>query len=324
MTQSPIAYIVFNRPRHTRESFAVIRKQQPAQLFIIADGPRVDHPTDRENCNAVREIVSAIDWPCEVHQLFSEQNLGCKLRVSSGLNWVFDQVESAIILEDDCVPHPDFFYFCDELLHRFANNTQIGVITGNNFQAGRKRGDASYYFSKYNHCWGWATWRRAWKKYHVDLPDWPEWKNSLDWIQKTPDPIERKVWSEIFDRVWRGEIDTWDYQWTACVWRHNMLTATPNVNLVTNIGFGPDATHTVADSELAGMAVSPLGKLIHTAEVKQNIVADCFVFNHNFGGLTHPDRLNNRLKRRLEQLFRAPAWFVKKVKNILGINTSAR
>ena len=324
MTKSPIAYIVFNRPRHTRESFAAIRAQQPTQLFIIADGPRVGHPADRENCKAVREIVSAIDWPCEVHRLFAEQNMGCKLRVSSGLNWVFDQVESAIILEDDCVPHPDFFYFCDELLNRYLNDPRVGVITGNNFQAGKKRGNASYYFSKYNHCWGWATWQRAWKNYRVDIPDWPEWKNSAEWLQKMPDPIERKVWADILDRVWRGEIDTWDYQWTACVWHQNMLTATPNVNLVTNIGFGPDATHTVTESDQAGMTVKPLGTLTHPPSVKQNIAADRFVFDHNFGGLAHPDRFYNRLKRRQERLFRAPAWLFKKIKNILGINTSPR
>lgn len=318
MVNSPIAYIVFNRPRHTRETFETIRAQQPTQLFIIADGPRVGHPTDRDRCQEVREIVSNIDWPCKVHRLYADQNMGCKLRVSSGLTWVFEQVESAIILEDDCVPHPDFFTFCDELLDRFAHDPLVGVITGNNFQNGKKRGNASYYFSKYNHCWGWATWRRAWEGYQVDIPYWPAWKISADWTKKMPNPIERKVWTNILDRVWRGEVDTWDYQWTAWVWRKGMLTATPNVNLVTNIGFGPDATHTVAEDDIGGLATDSLGPLIHPISIKQNVAADKYVFDHNFGGLVHPDRIMNRIIRRRDQLLRAPSWFIKKIKKIFN------
>jgi len=138
MTDISIAYIIFNRPRHTRETFQAIRDARPARLFIIADGPRPSHPTDAERCRAVREIVADIDWPCEVQRNYADQNLGLKRRVSSGLDWVFSQVESAIILEDDCLPHPDFFPFCQDLLERYKDDERVWTITGNNNQDGKK------------------------------------------------------------------------------------------------------------------------------------------------------------------------------------------
>jgi hypothetical protein len=315
---TPIAYIIFNRPRQTAQTFAAIRAQKPRHLLIIADGPRKNHPTDIERCQETRAIVNDIDWPCHVQLNYSDENLGCKRRVSSGLDWVFEQVESAIVLEDDCLPNNDFFVFCDELLQRYATDERVWAITGNNFQGGRRRSDAAYYFSKYNHCWGWATWRRAWQHYRVDIPYWPEWKETKDWRKKTPDPVERKVWGSLLDRVRAGEIDTWDYQWTACVWYHGGLTATPNVNLVTNIGFGPDATHTVNANDQASLAALPLGQLTHPKAIRQNYRADRFVFNQNFGGSLHPDRIMNRFKWRVDQLKRSPKWLIKKVKTLFA------
>ena len=314
MSSVSIAYIIFNRPRHTRETFAAIRAQRPERLYVIADGPRVGHPTDAERCRETRAIVEHIDWPCEVFRHYADENMGCKRRVSSGLDWVFEQTEQAIILEDDCVPHPDFFTYCEDLLARYAQDSRVWVITGNNFQDGTKRGDAAYYFSKYNHCWGWATWRRAWQHYRVDIPFWTTWQHSSDWQSKTPDKVERKVWSDLLDRVQSGQIDTWDYQWTACVWYHSGLTATPNSNLVTNIGFGPDATHTVTEGDQEGLAIHSLGPLTHPKRVRRDRAADRFVFDRNFGGKEHPDRLRNRLIRRGDQMLRAPAWLAKKIK----------
>lgn len=316
MSNAAIAYIIFNRPHHTLNTFKAIRAQRPSKLFLIADGARTGHPTDIQRCKEARAVVANIDWPCEVFHNYSEENLGCKRRVSSGLDWVFSQVDSAIVLEDDCLPHPDFFNFCNNLLDRYKNDDRIWVITGNNFQDGKKRGDASYYFSKFNHCWGWATWRRAWQKYQLDMPYWAEWKQSADWNNKTTDLVERKIFTELFDRVSRGEIDTWDYQWTACVWYHGGLTATPNVNLVTNIGFGPDATHTVADDNLEGMPSSALGNLTHPTAVRQDVAADRYVFDRNFGGKEHPDRLKNRIKQFGVQLLRAPLWLIRKLKKL--------
>ena len=313
MTTTPVAYIVFNRPQHTEKTFSVLRKVRPSQLFIIADGPRPGHPTDAERCAAVREIVANVDWPCEVHRRYAESNLGLKKNVSSGLDWVFGEVERAIVLEDDCVAHPDFFRFCDELLERYAIDVRVAVVTGNNFQHGHKRGDASYYFSKYNHCWGWATWRRAWQQYQGGLPFWPEWSQSADWCEKTPDPVEQRYWSKIFERVRAGQIDSWAYPWTASVWFHGGLTATPNVNLVSNIGFGEDATHTTSrKSEHAELPTSPIGLIVHPDCVAQDKAADSWAFDYHFGGR------NQRFPRSLFLLPRRIAGFAfRKAKALL-------
>ncbi len=309
MSDLAVVFIVFNRPRHTKESFECIRAQKPRKLFVIADGPRKDSLDDSQKCLAVREIVEGIDWPCEVHRNYATENMGLKKRISSGLNWVFEQVEEAIILEDDCVPHPDFFWYCEDLLERYKNDPRVWVITGNNFQHGRQRGDASYYFSKFGHCWGWATWRRAWQHFDGAISFWPEWKGSSDWNKKMPDPLERKYWIEILDRVYAGRIDSWGYPWLATLWFHGALTAIPQVNLVTNIGVGPDGTHTVALQDEPGIPAKPLGLLTHPVEVKQNVVADQYFFDHDLGGLNQkfprkylvfPKRVINKLIRLLK------------------------
>ncbi|MEP1469840.1 MAG: glycosyltransferase family 2 protein [Halieaceae bacterium] len=316
--QTPVAYIVFNRPQHTEKTFAVLRKLQPAHLFIIADGPRSSHPTDAERCLAVRKIVDQVDWPCEVRRNYADSNLGLKRRISSGLDWVFEEVERAIILEDDCVAHPDFFTFCDDLLDRFADNEKIYVITGNNFQNGHWRGEASYYFSRYNHCWGWATWRRAWKNYEGDLPFWPEWHDSKDWQETVTDRRERRYWGRIFDHVCSNKIDSWAYPWTACVWKSGGLTATPNVNLVSNIGFGSDSTHTASlNSPFAAMATKALGQITHPSAVVRDAEADGHVFDQHFRR-SWSHTLLRAVETSYRFLKRRVAWCVKQMRSSLG------
>jgi hypothetical protein len=307
MTKTPIAYIVFNRPQHTEKTFAVLREQRPTHLFIIADGPRPGHLTDAERCATVRKIVEQIDWPCEVHRNYAESNLGLKRRVSSGLDWVFNQVERAIVLEDDCVAHPDFFHFCDELLERYAEDERVSVITGNNFQNGQKRGEASYYFSKFNHCWGWATWRRAWQHYQGELPFWPEWKESVDWVKKIPDKVERKFWTNIFNRVHAGKLNSWSYPWTASVWHIGGLTATPSVNLVSNVGFDEQGTHTqFASNPLANMNTHELGVIEHPNSIFANEKADHYIFEEVLGGknMRYPNLIFNLPRRMLAAILR--------------------
>lgn len=302
MTHSaPIALFVYNRPYHTRKSFAAIRAERPSRLLIIADGPRPGYPSDNKNCQEVREILENIDWPCEIDRNYADKNLGLKARVSSGLDWVFQQVDRAIILEDDCVPHPDFFTFCTNLLDYYESDDRVSVITGNNFQNNKQRGNASYYFSKYNNCWGWATWSRAWQLYQGDIPFWPDWQKSKAWKKLLPDRLERKYWSSIFDQVKREEIDSWAYPWTASVWFSGGLTATPNVNLVSNIGFGAESTHCRdPDSHLANIATHAMGKISHPEFVTQDIRADKFLFDHRYGGANF--RLKNRIFRLLRKV----------------------
>lgn len=309
-----VLFLVFNRPDTTALVFESIRNAKPPRLFVAADGPREGRAGESERVAQVREIATAVDWPCEVKTLFRDVNLGCKEAVSSAITWFFKQEEQGIVLEDDCLPCPDFFSFCETMLNHYAETENVWVITGDNFQGGMKRGDSSYYFSRYNHVWGWATWRRAWKYYDGDLTFWPYWKHSDDWVAKLPDKVERRYWSRIFTQMYNKEIDTWDYPWTATVWYHGALTVTPNMNLVSNIGFGVDATHTTsANHPLAGLPAHPLGdELRHPALVESDQAADRFAFDHVFDGryqrfpwslLRLPRRAGGFVYRRLKRGF---------------------
>lgn len=254
---TPVVLLVFNRPQHTRRIFEAIRSARPPKLLIVADGPRSDRPGEAERCAEVREICQQVDWPCEVITNFAPFNLGCKERVSSGLSWAFDQVEEAIILEDDCLPHPSFFPFCQELLKRYRDDTNVAVISGNCFlPGGYNRSFASYYYSRYSFIWGWATWRRTLKHYDVTMAKWPE-VNQQGWLEDSlqDEPSLVAYWRSIFTQVHNGLIDTWDYQLTFSLWLRGMISICPAQNLVSNIGFGADATHTTEYSPRANMPV---------------------------------------------------------------------
>jgi hypothetical protein len=235
--KSPVLFLVFNRPDTTKRVFETIRQAQPFQLFVAADGPRKNKSGEAEKCKDVRKIVhEGIDWDCEVKTLFRDKNLGCKVAVNSAINWFFEHVEEGIILEDDCLPHPTFFRFCEELLNKYRNDERIGLISGDNFQFGKNQRKYSYYFSRYIHIWGWATWRRVWKNYDVDMKLWPEIRDE-EWLQRWfGNKKLAKYWMRIFESVYRGKIDTWDYQLAFACWIQNYLTVLPNVNLVSNIG----------------------------------------------------------------------------------------
>lgn len=283
--KTAVLFLVFNRPDTTARVFESIRQARPPRLYVAADGPRPDRPSEAEKCEQVRQIATSVDWPCEIKTLFRDKNLGCKLAVSNAITWFFEQEEQGIILEDDCLPHPDFFIFCETLLERYKNDDRVFAITGDNFQNGQKRGAYSYYFSKYNHVWGWASWRRAWKYYDREITFWPKWRRSAEWRAVCPDAVERRYWEKIFDKMHAAKIDTWDYQWTATSWYQHALTVTPNVNLVSNIGFGEDATHTTSsDNILAELVTHSLGEIEHPAYVVQDSSADQYVFKQSIGG----------------------------------------
>lgn len=156
-----IVFLIFNRPEETARTFAAIKAARPSTLLVVADGPRLDRAGEQELCARTRTVIDGVDWPCEVLRNFADANIGCGRRVSSGLDWAFSQVDEAVILEDDCLPDPSFFPYCDELLERYRTDERIMMVSGNNFQNGASRTWDSYYFSRLPHCWGWATWRRA-------------------------------------------------------------------------------------------------------------------------------------------------------------------
>ena len=283
--KTAVLFLVFNRIDTTTKAFEEIRRTRPAKLYIAGDGPREENDEDIEKVKKVREIATRIDWPCEVKTLFRDENLGCKEGVSSAITWFFAHEERGIILEDDCVPHLDFFTFCESLLIRYAEDERVSVITGNNFQQGIKRGDASYYVSKYNHCWGWASWRRSWKDYQGDIKFWPKWKKSKDWLNYIPDRVERKYWENIFENVYLNKIDSWAYPWTCCNWRLGKISIAPNVNLVKNIGFErEDATHTKSKHISSNLEVYSMDFIKHPKHLKVDLEADLFDFNCHFGG----------------------------------------
>ncbi len=282
MLKTPVAFIIFNRPDLTQIVFNEIRKAEPKQLFVIADGPKT--PEEWKKCQAARDVIKQVDWDCEVLCNYSDVNLGCRERVSSGITWVFEHVEEAIILEDDCVPAPSFFSFCQTLLEHYRDDERIMVISGNNFQNGISRTKYSYYFSRYNHCWGWATWKRAWKYYDFNKEKWLEFKKENLLSQLFEDSTETKHWQEIFNRLFlEGKPNTWDYVWTFACWAQGGLSILPNQNLVSNIGFRSDATHTKGiDSTMGNLPTQDIWKIEHPPFIVRHQQADLYTFKNHF------------------------------------------
>ena len=275
---TPVAFLIFNRPHTTERVFAEIARARPPKLLVVADGPRPDRPGEELLCAQTRAVVERIDWDCEVLTNFAEQNMGCKKRIASGIDWIFTQVPEAIILEDDCLPEPSFFRFCEEMLIRYRDDERVGMVSGGNLQFGRRRGDSSYYFSRYTHIWGWATWRRAWQHYDRDIEQWPTFHQE-GWVQQLFDrPGEQLYWEQSFELVHEGKLDTWDCSWTFASLLRGMLQIVPNVNLISNIGFGADATHTHVVGEHANMPTAPIEfPLTHPQFLLANTEADRFI-----------------------------------------------
>jgi len=243
--KSAVLFLVFNRPETTQQVFNAIREAKPPRLYVAADGPRTNREGEHERCKEVRRIATTVDWACEVKTLFRKENLGCKMGVSGGINWFFEHEEEGIILEDDVLPVPSFFPYCDELLEYYREEKRIGLISGNNFIYDLYPHQESYYFSRYPFIWGWATWRRAWQLYDVMMHSWPEFRDNIG-IKSISDgnKLFETYWIDIFNNVYQNRIDTWDYQWTFTCWYYGMISIIPLHNQNHNLGFGAGATHT--------------------------------------------------------------------------------
>ncbi len=312
--QTPVVLIIFKRPETTQQVFEAIRQAQPKKLFVVADGPRPDREGEAEKCALTRAIIDQVDWNCEVLTNYSEINLGCGNRVPSGLDWVFEQVEEAIILEDDCVPHPTFFRFCEELLERYRFDDRVFSISAQNFAKEYMESGSSYHFSRYPHCWGWATWRRAWKNFDLEIKNWEiiKQKRLLELILQ--DALAVKTWKKVFQKAHEDHRNFWSFQWTLSCWLQRGLSIHPNVHLVTNIGFGAEGTNTLQEDESKLLKLSPAKfPLIHPPFVLRDSRADQStqktLFNVNF----NPDLLQ-KTKWKIQGLRRKTRVLIRTLK----------
>jgi hypothetical protein len=282
--RSAVLFLVFNRPEPTARVFAAIRAARPPRLYVAADGARVGRAGEAERCEATRRIATAVDWPCEVCHLFREENLGCKQAVSQAIDWFFSHEEEGIVLEDDCLPHATFFEFCEHMLERYRDDDRIALVSGDNFQFGRTYGKSSYYFSRYAHIWGWASWRRFWQHYDRNLSVWPEYRDTGGLLRVSGlSATEARHWVGNLDAVAAGRIDTWDFQLQFAMWYRSMVSILPQCNLIQNIGFGEGATHTTAGSKFANLSVQALEfPLIHPESVTTCALADQCTFEQMF------------------------------------------
>lgn len=247
---TPVLFIGFCRIGPSRQVFEAIRAARPTKLYFAADGPR--NAAEAVRCEEVRALAKEVDWPCELHTRFNESNMGLRKGVSSAIAWFFEQEPEGIVLEDDTLPVPTFFRFCQEMLERYRNDQRIWVIMGNNLMTEYEgERDGSYYFSAhgYGAPWGWASWRRVWQHYDVDMKQWPELKKSTRLKDFFLNKDEERDVHGMFDYVHAGKMNSWSYQLDITRIMNHGLNILPHTDLVRNIGFGVDGTHTVSLSD---------------------------------------------------------------------------
>lgn len=281
---TPVLLIIFNRFDTTQQVIAKLREAAIPKLYVYCDGPRTSKMGEAEQLTEVQnQVLKAIDWPCQVITNFRQENEGPRLAIGHAVSWLFETEESGIILEHDCVPHTSFFNFCETLLKRYANDERIMHISGDNFQFGKWRGDGSYYFSRFNHIWGFATWKRAWKHYDINMAAYPAFKESGKINEIFSAKRAQKIWIDILDRTYSGALQTWDYQWTFAIWNVNGLAILPNINLISNVGFDSLALNTTNEKHrLANLPVGEMGEMTHPSAIKADEDADIYAVNDVF------------------------------------------
>ena len=309
-----VLFIVFNRPDTTEQVFEAIRVAKPPRLYIAADGPRANYTGDLEKVAMVRKIATSVDWLCEVKTLFREDNLGCKHAVSGGINWFFENEEQGIILEDDCLPSKSFFWFCEDLLNKYKYEDRVMHIAGMTYEEKADNIDNySYHFCKVGGIWGWASWRRAWKKYELEM-------NSYDQAIKDnifdnlfyKSPKIKNFYLDMFYKAY-GNTHTWDYQWTFTKIINNSINIMPAKNLVKNIGFNhKDAAHTT--SKQKKYLDMKLNELQFPLKHLRFIVVD-EKFNYKNFMYVYDSSLKNKLIRILRLII--PKYIVKLIKKII-------
>ncbi len=278
---TPVLLVIFNRPDTTRQVFERIRAARPRELFVAADGPRPGRADDAERCAAARAIVARVDWDCEVRTLFRDVNTGLKRAVASSIDWFFGEVSEGIVLEDDCLPSPSFFSFCQELLARYRDDERVMQISGNNYLMGRRAIAESYYFSRLSDIWGWATWRRAWRWFDLRMETFPRFRDHGRLADSVPDPAIAAWLMSYFEDAYRasGDRGIWSTAWMYAMCAQNGLTIVPRVNLVANVGFEGDGTNASGwFRPYAEVPESTMDDLVHPPFVLPDRVADAIRF----------------------------------------------
>lgn len=319
MLNTPVLFIIFNQPDITKKVFEAIKSVKPKILYISGDGPRNEIPGEIIQCEKTRSIINEIDWDCDLHTRFLDKNMGCNDAIWGALNWFFDKITEGIVLESDCLPHPDFWYYTSELLERYRNKTEIKFIGGNNYQNSINRGDGSYFFSKMAYNWGWATWKRAWQEFDYDICNKYS-KNSFHKIINSQfvDNDERKYWKKIFKFVREDRPYMWDFRILFSIWAASGITIAPNVNLVTNIGFHPDALTTKdISSPYNNLPLESILPIRHPSKIKIDIEADLYYYRNYLHNSIKYDTFRKKIEEMLPWKFRKATS--KKIKSILKI-----
>lgn len=296
----PMLFIVFNRLDTTKQVFEKIKDIKPTRLYIASDGPRKSKQGENETVDSVRNfILNSIDWVCDTRTLFRENNLGCNKAVSSAIDWFFEEEDFGIILEDDCVPSKSFYPFCKELLEKYKNDKRISGITGTNFNKSFvPKQNVSYHYSEILYMWGWATWKDRW----IENKDFiGNYKELMNYPLKDNIISNRKaniMWIEESSNAISGKIDTWDYQWLFSNICNHKLTIVPAKNLIHNIGFSEEATHT---KHMREDLVPPLENidlpLEHPKFMIRNSEYDDYFYTHIYGWATIKERILRRIKK---------------------------
>ena len=296
--QTPVVMVVFNRPELVRRVFERVRAARPPKLLVVCDGPRASRATDSERVADVRKIFeTAVDWPCEVIREYAEKNIGCMDRIHSGLNRAFALFEEAVILEDDCLPEPSFFSFCDEMLARYRDDKRVMNIAGTNFVADHYQSSSSYWFSHHPWTWGWASWRRAWQHNDFYLSGWDAHQTELR--ASFASRWERQYWISTFEHARRDlrATDCWDFQWNFSCRINDGMSVVPRYNLIENLGFISDSTHTAGDMSRLAVRTRPLDfPLQHPKKITVNRYADDLLTRVYAGD---PINITNNLKARV-------------------------
>ncbi|HEX7014369.1 MAG TPA: nucleotide-diphospho-sugar transferase [Cyclobacteriaceae bacterium] len=282
---TPVLFLIFSRPDTTRRVFEAIRAARPRQLFIAADGPRLHKAGEAERCAECRRIVSEVDWPCEVHTLFRDVNLGCGPGVSGAITWFFEHVEEGIILEDDTLPGPGFFRFCSELLERYRHDTRVMAVSGSTLPCPLlEQSEYSYFFSNWDYIWGWATWRRAWKYYDYAMTGYDRMMEN-GYFGGNYYSVERDYMRNSYDKSFyeSSSVTWWSYQWGFARKINSGLVAVPIKNFIVNIGLGAGATNTKNEDRWSFMKFEEMDfPLKHPDFVMVNRAVDIDIYTRYF------------------------------------------